>query len=66
MLNLAPLDFGRVVGVYVATLFVVWQVINFIGFRSLPGLPTLVGGTLIVVGGAVVTFWQPLEEVPLS
>ena len=27
-LNLAPLEFGQVVGLYVATLFVVWQIIN--------------------------------------
>jgi hypothetical protein len=43
MLNLAPLDFGRVVGLYIATLFVVWQVVNFMTFRSVPTLPILVG-----------------------
>jgi hypothetical protein len=43
-----PLDEGmelvRVVGLYIATLFVVWQVINFIAFRTLPTLPIVVGG----------------------
>ncbi|HEX4025580.1 MAG TPA: hypothetical protein VHX52_12895 [Steroidobacteraceae bacterium] len=58
-LNLAPLEFGRVVGLYIATLFVVWQVINFIAFRSLPTLPIALGGALIIAGGAVVTFWRP-------
>lgn len=58
-LNLAPLDFGRVVGLYLATLFVVWQVINFIAFRSLPTLPILLGGALVVAGGAIITFWRP-------
>jgi len=58
-LNLAPLQFGRVVGLYVATLFVVWQPINYIAFRALPTLPTLVGGALILAGGAIVTFWRP-------
>jgi hypothetical protein len=58
-LNLTPLDFRDVVGLYVATLFVVWQVINFAFFRTLPTLPTMVGGTLIVVGGAVMSFWKP-------
>jgi hypothetical protein len=43
-LNVAPLDFGRVVGLYIATLFVVWQVINAIVFRSFPTMPILVGG----------------------
>jgi small multidrug resistance family-3 protein len=59
MLNLAPIEFQRVVGLYIATLFVVWQVVNFIAFRSLPTLPILAGGVLIVAGGAIVTFWQP-------
>jgi len=58
-LNLAPLDFGRVVGLYIATLFVIWQVINFIAFRSLPTTPILVGGALIIAGGAIITFWRP-------
>jgi small multidrug resistance family-3 protein len=58
-LNLAPLDFGRVVGLYIATLFVVWQVINFIAFRAAPGLSVWVGGALIIAGGAVVTYWKP-------
>lgn len=58
-LNLAPLEFGRVVGLYIATLFVVWQVINFVAFRSIPTLPILVGGALIIAGGAVTTFWKP-------
>jgi hypothetical protein len=58
-LNLAPVEFGRVVGLYVATLFVVWQVINLIVFRTLPGLPVLVGGALVIAGGLIITFWKP-------
>jgi hypothetical protein len=57
-LNLAPLAFGRVVGLYIAILFIVWQIINFVAFRSLPTLPVLVGGALILAGGGIVTFWQ--------
>ena len=57
-LNLAPLDFGRVVGLYLATLFVVWQAINFLAFRSLPTVPILIGGTLVIAGGAIITFWN--------
>jgi len=59
MLNLAPLEFGRVVGLYIATLFVVWQIVGFIAFRSVPTAPVLVGGALIMAGGAVVSFWRP-------
>jgi hypothetical protein len=58
-LNLAPIEFGRVVGLYLATLFVVWQVINFIAFRTLPTMPILVGGGLVIAGGAIITFWKP-------
>jgi small multidrug resistance family-3 protein len=57
-LNLAPLEFGQVVGLYIATLFVMWQVINFIFFRELPTLPILAGGLLIVTGGLIVSFWR--------
>jgi small multidrug resistance family-3 protein len=58
-LNLAPLEFGQVVGLYIATLFVVWQVINFLAFRALPTLPVAVGGSLVIAGGAIITFWKP-------
>ena len=57
MLNLAPLPFERVVGLYIATLFVVWQVVTFTTFRTIPSIPILVGGAFIIAGGLVVTFW---------
>jgi hypothetical protein len=59
LLNLAPLEFGRVVGLYLATLFVVWQVINFLAFRTSPTLPIVLGGALVIAGGAIITFWKP-------
>ncbi len=58
MLNLAPQPFERVVGLYIATLFVVWQLISFIAFGSTPNLPILVGGALILAGGLIVSFWR--------
>jgi len=57
-LNLAPVEFGRVVGLYIATLFVVWQIVNYISFKTVPPLPVWVGGSLIVAGGLIVTFWK--------
>ena len=57
-LNLAPAEFNRVVGLYIATLFVVWQIVSFVTFRSLPDIGVLVGGGLIIAGGLVVTFWR--------
>ena len=57
-LNLTPAEFGRVVGLYIATLFVVWQIINYIVFKTAPTLPVIVGGLLMVAGGLIVTFWR--------
>jgi small multidrug resistance family-3 protein len=57
-LNLAPVEFMQIVGLYIATLFVVWQVINFIVFRTVPTIPIVMGGILIVIGGLIVTFWK--------
>ena len=56
-LNTAPVEFGRVVGLYIATLFVVWQIITFIVFRTAPALPVCAGGLLIIAGGLIITFW---------
>jgi small multidrug resistance family-3 protein len=58
-LNLAPVEFGKVVGLYIATLFVVWQVISYIAFNSVPSLPIIIGGTLVIAGGLIITFWKP-------
>lgn len=57
-LNLAPTDFGRLLGAYVATFFVVGQIINLVAFRTPPTLPILVGGAFILAGGAVITLWR--------
>lgn len=58
VLNLAPLDFGRLIGAYVATFFVVAQIINFVVFRTSPSLPIVIGGLFIVTGGVIITLWQ--------
>jgi hypothetical protein len=57
-LNLAPVEFARVVGLYIASLFIVWQIITFIAFRDLPNSPILIGGALIIAGGLIITFWN--------
>jgi hypothetical protein len=57
-LNLAPVEFGKIVGLYIATLFVVWQVISYITFKSAPTVPLIIGGILIISGGLIVTFWK--------
>src|SRR4051794_5596126 len=57
-LNLAPVEFGQVVGLYIATIFIVWQLINFLAFQTLPTVPIMVGGLLIVSGGMIITYWK--------
>ncbi|QQL50610.1 hypothetical protein [Mucilaginibacter ginkgonis] len=57
-LNLAPLEFGKVVGLYIATLFVMWQIITYISTKEIPSMPVLLGGLLIVSGGLIVSFWK--------
>jgi hypothetical protein len=59
-LNLAPINFNQVVGLYIATLFIVWQVISFVAFRSVPNLPILCGGGLVIAGGLIISFWKPV------
>ena len=57
-LNTAPVEFGRVVGLYIATLFVVWQIINVLVFRTFPAWPVWLGGGLVIAGGLIITFWR--------
>jgi small multidrug resistance family-3 protein len=57
-LNLAPVEFGQVVGIYIATLFVVWQVVNYFTFKTLPTLPIIIGGLFVIAGGLIITFWK--------
>jgi drug/metabolite transporter superfamily protein YnfA len=56
--NAPPWDFGRLLGAYVTLFFVVAQVVNATVFSIKPDLPILAGGTLIVAGGLVITFWK--------
>ena len=62
--NLTKLPFERVVGLYIATLFLVWQLVSFFAFRSIPRYPIVLGGTLIVLGGLLVTFWTVQPKPP--
>lgn len=58
VVNTPSWDFGRLLGVYVALFFVAAQIINLLAFHVQPGTPVLVGGTLIVAGGLLMTFWH--------
>jgi hypothetical protein len=51
VVNKRSLDFGRLMGVYIAVLFVVAQIVTIIFFRQLPAMRTIAGGALIIAGG---------------
>jgi hypothetical protein len=57
-LNLAPVEFAEATGIYLASLFVAFQVVNFVFFRTTPTAGVLVGGAFIVAGAAIIYFWK--------
>jgi hypothetical protein len=57
-LNLAPVEFATVTGIYLASLFIAFQIVNYIFFRHLPSAGVLLGGSFIVAGAAIIYFWK--------
>jgi small multidrug resistance family-3 protein len=55
LVNVAPWDFGRLLGLYVVVFFVVAQIVSWLVFQQKPGTGVLVGGTLIIIGGVIIT-----------
>jgi len=53
-LNLAPVDFATVTGLYVAAVFIAFQITSYIFFRQTPSWSVLIGGMLIVSGAIVI------------
>lgn len=58
VVNVPRWDFGKLLGVYVVLFFVVAQVVARVRFGQSPTAPILVGGSLIVLGGAVIALWK--------
>jgi hypothetical protein len=56
LLNLAPVEFATVAGVYLASLFIAFQTVNYLFFRHVPSPGVLVGGAFIVTGAAIIYF----------
>lgn len=57
-LNLAPVEFAEAAGIYSASLFVAFQIVNYVFFHNRPSTRVLVGGVLIVSGAIVVSVWK--------
>jgi len=57
-LNLAPVEFATATGIYLASLFIAFQVVNYLFFRHTPGPGVLLRGTFILTGAAIIYFWK--------
>jgi drug/metabolite transporter superfamily protein YnfA len=53
--NAPPWDFGRLLGLYVVFFFVIAQLLSWLIFKQTPSPAVLIGGTLIVAGGVVIS-----------
>jgi small multidrug resistance family-3 protein len=53
LINATRWDFGRLIGLYIVFFFLVAQVIAWLTFGELPSRAVWLGGTLIVLGGAL-------------
>lgn len=58
IVNLANLDFGKLMGIYISLFFVVSQLLAVLVFKEKIQPSVWVGGALIVAGGCILTFWQ--------
>jgi hypothetical protein len=57
-LNLAPVEFATVTGIYLASLFIAFQIVNYLFFRHIPSAGVLLGGSFILAGAAIIYFWK--------
>jgi hypothetical protein len=57
-LNLAPVEFAEATGIYLGSLFIAFQVVNYLFFRHIPSPGVLLGGTFIVVGAVIIYIWK--------
>lgn len=58
VVNTPPWDFGKLLGLYVVLFFLVAQILAKVRFNQAPTPPILLGGSLIVAGGMVISFWR--------
>ena len=56
--NTPPWDFGKLLGLYVVLFFLMAQLVAWVRFQQTPSAPILAGGSLIILGGAVMTLWK--------
>jgi hypothetical protein len=54
MVNLPRWNFGKLLGVYVTFVFLVAQIVAWLRFSEVPTPRILLGGSFILVGGAII------------
>ena len=54
--NAPPWQFGKLLGTYVVFVFVVAQLISWLVFRQPPSRVTLIGGSVMLAGAAIISF----------
>jgi hypothetical protein len=57
-LNLAPVEFAEATGIYIACLFIAFQVVNRLFFHQNPSPAVLLGGAFIVIGALIISVWK--------
>jgi hypothetical protein len=58
LLNLAPIEFAQATGIYVACLFVMFQMTNYLFFRAVPTPGVWLGGAFILAGSTIIYLWR--------
>jgi len=56
IVNAPRWEFGKLLGAYIVLVFLLAQVVARVRFGQAPTPPILIGGALIVAGGAIITF----------
>jgi hypothetical protein len=58
VVNVPRWDFGKLLGMYVVLFFLLAQVVARVRFGQTPTLPVVLGGTLIVAGGVIISVYS--------
>jgi multidrug transporter EmrE-like cation transporter len=57
-ISLPKWSFSRTMGIYIAMLFIVSQIVAVVMLHETVKLPTIIGGLLIISGGVVILAWR--------
>lgn len=58
IVNIPRWHFGKLLGIYVVLFFLATQLLARIRFGQVPSPPIYFGGAMMVIGGAIMAFWN--------